>query len=114
MSDSEQRPVNESVNESVNGRPEPSAGSSLPAGHDPLIIAKSLRWRCRRGMRELDVVFQRYLEQRYPQAPAAEQRAFESLIELQDPQLLDYLMGRQTPADPELVNVIARLANAGT
>ena len=73
-----------------------------------------LRWRCRRGMRELDVVFQRYLEQRYPNAPPAEQRAFESLIELQDPQLLNYLVGRETPADPELVNVIARLANAGT
>lgn len=110
MSDSEQRPVNETAS----GRPESSAGSPLPAVYDPLIIAKSLRWRCRRGMRELDVVFQRYLEQRYPQAPAAEQRAFESLIELQDPQLLDYLMGRQTPADPELVNVIARLADAGT
>jgi len=66
-----------------------------------------LRWRCRRGMRELDVVFQRYLEQRYPQAPAAEQQAFESLVELQDPQLLAYLMGRERPQDPEQLNVIA-------
>lgn len=73
-----------------------------------------LRWRCRRGMRELDVVFQRYLEQHYAGAPSAEQRAFESLVELQDPQLLNYLVGRETPADPELVNVIARLADAGT
>lgn len=73
-----------------------------------------LRWRCRRGMRELDVVFQRYLEQRYRQAPAAEQRAFEALVELQDPQLLNYLVGRETPADPELVNVVARLTDPGT
>ena len=60
------------------------------------------------------MVFQRYLDQRYLQAPAAEQRAFEALVELQDPQLLNYLVGRETPADPELVNVVTRLANAGT
>lgn len=86
------------------------------AGESPLsaVSLARLRWRCRRGMRELDVVFQRYLEQRYPNAPSAEQRAFESLIELQDPQLLNYLVGRETPADPELVNVVARLTNAGT
>ena len=57
-----------------------------------------------------------YLEQRYPQAPAAEQRAFEALVELQDPQLLAYLMGRERPQDPEQLNVIAffgGLSNAG-
>lgn len=94
----------------------PAEGSSLSTVHCPLsaISMARLRWRCRRGMRELDMVFQRYLDQRYAQAPPTEQRAFEALVELQDPQLLNYLVGRETPADPELVNVIARLANAGT
>jgi antitoxin CptB len=73
-----------------------------------------LRWRCRRGMRELDVLLERYLERRYAQAPVAEQRAFESLLELQDPQLFAYVMRRESPADPELVDVIARLTEAGT
>lgn len=70
-----------------------------------------LRWRCRRGMRELDVVLERYLERRYARAPESERRAFESLLERQDPELLAYLMGREAPEDPELVNVIARLAH---
>jgi antitoxin CptB len=73
---------------------------------------RRLRWHCRRGMRELDVVLQRYLEQRYSDAPTAEQHAFEALLELQDPQLFAYLMRRETPADAELVNVIARLTDA--
>ncbi|HEY6644882.1 succinate dehydrogenase assembly factor 2 [Povalibacter sp.] len=73
-----------------------------------------LRWRCRRGMRELDVVLQRYLDQRYALAPEAEQRAFESLLDAQDPVLLDYLIGRDHPQDPQQANVIARLAHAGT
>ena len=70
-----------------------------------------LRWHCRRGMRELDVVLQRYLEQSYPHAPPAEQLAFEALLEEQDPQLLAYLMGRAVPSDKEQANVIARFAN---
>lgn len=72
-----------------------------------------LRWRCRRGMRELDVVLQRYLEHCFITAPPAEQQAFESLLEEQDPVLLAYLTGREHPQDPQQANVIARLAHAG-
>ena len=73
-----------------------------------------LRWRCRRGMRELDVLLERYVERHYLQAPAAEQRAFEALVELQDPQLFAFVMRRERPADPELVHVIARLTDPGS
>ncbi len=70
-----------------------------------------LRWRCRRGMRELDVVLQRYLEQRYVAAPAEEQAAFELLLEEQDPVLLDYLTGREQPQDAQQAHVVRQLAN---
>lgn len=70
-----------------------------------------LRWRCRRGMRELDVVLQRYLETRYTMAPLAEQQAFEQLLEEQDPQLLAYVMGRERPQDPQQANVVERLTH---
>jgi antitoxin CptB len=69
-----------------------------------------LRWQCRRGMRELDVVLERYLQQRYASAPLAEQQAFESLLDLPDPQLFAYLMRRETPAAPEWVDVLSKLA----
>ncbi len=71
-----------------------------------------LRWRCRRGMRELDILLERYLKERYPSASAAEQQAFEALLDLPDPQLFAYLMRRDSPADPEWVHVIDKLANA--
>ena len=74
-------------------------------------IAK-LRWRCRRGMRELDVLLERYLQQRYPSAPVAEQQAFEALLDLPDPQLFAFVMRRETPADPEGVHVIDKLTDA--
>lgn len=71
-----------------------------------------LRWRCRRGMRELDVVLQRYLERDYPAAGAAERQAFEALLELQDPQLLAYLLGSEAPTDPQCADVVAKLSLA--
>jgi antitoxin CptB len=73
-------------------------------------VAK-LRWRCRRGMRELDVLLERYLDERYPSAPASEQRAFEALLELPDPELFAYLLKRVAPANPEWADVIEKLAN---
>jgi antitoxin CptB len=83
-------------------------------GRSPAAIHTArLRWRCRRGMRELDELLQRYLERRYPCAPEKERRGFESLLELQDPTLLSYLLGHQAPAEPELQNVITRIIEAG-
>ena len=73
-----------------------------------------LRWSCRRGMRELDVVLQRYLENRYPAADAIERQAFEALLELQDPQLFAYLLGSDAPTDPQLADVVARLTHVGS
>ena len=75
----------------------------------PFASTARLRWRCRRGMLELDVVLARYLEHRYPVAPLSEQQAFESLLELQDPQLLAFVMGWDVPHDPDLKHVVARL-----
>jgi antitoxin CptB len=85
------------------------ASSPSAIRRPPLTTAGQLRWRCRRGMRELDVVLERYLQQRYASAPLAEQQAFESLLDLPDPQLFAYLMRRERPAAPEWVDVIAKL-----
>jgi len=84
---------------------------NVPTATESQALAR-LRWRCRRGMRELDVVFQRYLDDDYAHAPEAERRAFEALLEQQDPQLLAYLMGRELPSDPDQVHVVAKLSHA--
>lgn len=68
-----------------------------------------LRWRCRRGMKELDVLLEGYLERYYDAAPQQEQRIFAELLEWEDPQLFGYLTGRQTPADEALAHVIGKI-----
>ena len=68
-----------------------------------------LRWHCRRGMKELDVLLEGYLKNKYCQSLPAEQRAFTDLLELPDPTLLAFIMGRMTPESEEQGRVIAAL-----
>jgi antitoxin CptB len=56
-----------------------------------------LRWRCRRGMRELDVLLERYVEQCYASAPESERRAFRELLDTQDTVIYAYCLGRELP-----------------
>jgi antitoxin CptB len=57
-----------------------------------------LRWRCRRGMKELDVLLDRWLLDGWPRADATRRRAFEWLLEQPDPELADWLLGGARPA----------------
>lgn len=72
-----------------------------------------LRWRCRRGMRELDVMLTRYLDRVWDTASPAERDAFAQLVELQDPELFSYLVGRTTPDEDALRAVVACIRRLG-
>jgi antitoxin CptB len=71
-----------------------------------------LRWRCRRGMRELDVLLTRYVEEEYRTAAPEQQRAFRRLLDIQDPVMHAYFLGREEPPDAELASLIARISAA--
>ena len=69
-----------------------------------LAEASKLKWRCRRGMRELDVLLERYLRERWPDAPQGDRDAFARLLELPDPDVAGLLLGRQAvPSDLAVV-----------
>jgi antitoxin CptB len=71
-----------------------------------------LKWRCRRGMKELDLLLLRWLERGWPRADAERRRAFEWLLEQPDPDLADWLLGGLRPighARASLVDDILRL-----
>ena len=65
-----------------------------------------LRWRCRRGTRELDELLTGYLQRRYPGAPPAEQAAFAALLEASDEDINDWCLGRRAPPDGESAALI--------
>ena len=70
-----------------------------------------LRWRCRRGMKELDILLARYLDERFCAAPADEQDAFAGLLEIQDPLIYAYCLGQVRP--PEHLAVLVERITAG-
>jgi len=65
-----------------------------------------LRWLCRRGMKELDLVLTNYLETHYPAATESERSGFRKLLNLQDPELYGLILGKQATDDKELAEVI--------
>ncbi len=68
-----------------------------------------LRWQCRRGMRELDELLLRYLENRYRTADADEKAAFEAVLELPDPELNGYLLQRHVPSTKSIADAITHI-----
>ncbi len=74
--------------------------------------ARALRWRCRRGMKELDVLLERYAAA-LPQADSAERRLLARLLERPDPELAGYLLGGEAPEEPELAALVTRITALG-
>lgn len=72
-----------------------------------------LRWHCRRGMRELDVLLMKYMDKVFPQASPASQAAFAALLDLQDPELLALLTGNLTCEQKDMADVIDQLTRLG-
>lgn len=75
---------------------------------------KRIQWRCRRGTRELDALLQGWFAAQGATLDGAQLDALDSLLDQQDPDLWDWLMGRSdAPNQPwqGLVRAIRR--NAG-
>lgn len=65
-----------------------------------------LRWRCRRGTRELDQLVGWWLDERYLPSSREQKVAFAALLEEQDPDLWDWVMARTRPANPAFADII--------
>jgi antitoxin CptB len=92
--------------------PQPSAESAKSAEAAEAADLGRLRWRCRRGMRELDILLSRYVNERFRAATAAEQAAFRRLLEVPDGELHAYCLEYQLPP-PDLAALVARITAAG-
>ena len=57
-----------------------------------------LRWRCRRGLLENDLLIERFFERHGARLTEAQAHGLEALMELSDNDLLDLLLARKEPA----------------
>jgi antitoxin CptB len=72
-----------------------------------MIDEKLVRWRCRRGMKELDLMLERFLASGYQALKPGERAVFARLLDAMDPDLFAWLSGGTGPDDPDLQHVIA-------
>jgi antitoxin CptB len=64
------------------------------------------RWRCRRGLLELDIVLQRFMDAYYVKLDEAELRQFEILLDLPDNDLWDMIALKKEAEDMTLKPVL--------
>ena len=72
-------------------------------------LPRELRWRLRRGMKELDLVFTRWAEDRYAEASDEARQAFHALLDQEDPDLWSWLMGHRPPPPGMIADMIDEL-----
>jgi len=70
------------------------------------LALERLKWKCRRGLLELDIVLQRYLQQGEPHP------ALNELLDLPDNDLWDIVAGRSEAYEAHFKDVVARLRAA--
>ena len=71
--------------------------------------AKRLRWQCRRGMREMDMLLERWLDNHFANANASMRSHFAALLQTEDDLLWDWLMAKGAPADAEHAALITQI-----
>jgi len=78
-------------------------------GHDRV---KKLRWQSRRGMKELDVLFEAFFVKQAGPLLNGAWPELESLLGQEDDVLFDWVSGRNLPSDPAVLALINTLTNA--
>ena len=70
-----------------------------------------LRWQCRRGTKELDLLLQRYLEAGYFVADDEEKALFVELLALEDDQLVGVLMGDLEAESAKMKALVGKISS---
>ncbi len=65
-----------------------------------------LKWACRRGMLELDVLFIPFVDEAYENLDAQKRATFERLLECDDPELFAWFMGHEECKDAQLNDMV--------
>jgi len=68
---------------------------------------KRLRWQCRRGAKELDVLLLAYLDTDYALATEQDQQSFQRLLQYEDNHLLAYFYADKLAEHADIRRLIA-------
>jgi len=75
------------------------------------VVDARLKWQCRRGMLELDLLLSGFLENGYTGLDKQQQQLFVDLLETPDTELLEFLMGRNMHREVHVQDVINKICS---
>jgi antitoxin CptB len=78
---------------------------------DPVSLER-VRWRCRRGLLELDIVLGRFIGDRYPRMSNEQRVVFDELLDLPDTELWDLITDKKKTAHAHQRQVLEWLQGA--
>ena len=64
------------------------------------------RWQCRRGMLELDLLLNNFVDKKVNSLSEQEKQSFELLLSYPDQTLLDLLLGNSVSSDPSIATLV--------
>ena len=65
-----------------------------------------IRWHCRRGLLELDLVLSKFMDNRYPSLTKFQRAVFKELLDYPDNDLWDLLSGKTAAIDPRIKELV--------
>jgi len=65
-----------------------------------------LKWACRRGMLELDVLLGPFVDEAFDELAEEDKLTFQRLLEVEDPDLFAWFMGHVKCSDPDLNKMV--------
>ena len=72
----------------------------------------TLRWRCRRGMLELDIIFNDFLDKSYTDTSARQKQLFDQVLDYPDQLLFDLFLGKMISSDKEISSFVTYVRHA--
>ena len=67
------------------------------------------RWQCRRGMLELDLLLNNFVDKKVNSLSEQEKQSFELLLSYPDQTLLDLLLGNSVSSDPSIATLVQQI-----
>ena len=71
-----------------------------------------LRWRCRRGMLELDIIFNDFLNKAYDKLDQQQKKLLDQMLDYPDQLLFDLFLGKIVSSDKEISSFVTYIRHA--
>jgi len=80
----------------------------------PEQVNAQLRWRCRRGMLELDILLNQFLDKQYLRLDDEQKNVLDQLLDYPDQLLFDLFLGHMDSSDNEVSNLVKTIRQSAS